>query len=60
MIVDPVVLIGQLAESMSLEEHPTYAKMWMIGGQIHMEKREPEKPSATNDLSPPRASLGAA
>merc|ERR1719316_818403 len=25
-----------------LKEHPTYAKLWMIGGQIHMEKSPPE------------------
>jgi len=25
-----------------LKEHPAYAKMWMIGGQIHMEKSPPE------------------
>ena len=26
----------------SHEEHPSFAKMWMIGGQIHMEKSPPE------------------
>merc|ERR1712232_1058553 len=25
-----------------LKEHPAFAKMWMIGGQIHMEKSPPE------------------
>lgn len=25
-----------------LKEHPTFAKLWMIGGQIHMEKSPPE------------------
>merc|ERR1719359_2516192 len=30
-----------LCES-GLEQHPTFAKLWMIGGQIHMEKSPPE------------------
>jgi len=30
-----------LCES-GLEEHPTFSKLWMIGGQIHIEKSPPE------------------
>lgn len=30
-----------------LKEHPSFAKMWMIGGQIHMEKSPPELAEAT-------------
>jgi len=30
-----------------LKEHPAFAKMWMIGGQIHMEKSPPELMEAT-------------
>ena len=25
------------------EEHPSFAKLWMIGGQIHMEKQMPQE-----------------
>lgn len=30
-----------------LKEHPSFAKLWMIGGQIHMEKSPPELLEAT-------------
>jgi len=39
----PVNLRGPVPQrGTSHEEHPSFAKMWMIGGQIHMEKSPPE------------------